>query len=177
MRRVISAGAVIFRRGRDLPDRQAGGHLKFLLLYHGRNYWNFPKGKLEEGERATQAFLREVEEETGLKHQDMRVLSGFRATDRYTFFDRYAQPATSNAKPAAERGQVFKIVIYYLVEARTRHIAISEEHEGFAWFTYREALKVARYKNTQAILKQAYEFIEKNLPRTTTRAPHHRERR
>ncbi len=77
MKRVISAGAVIFRRDRD-------GQLLFLLLYYGRNYWNFPKGKIEEGERATQAFLREVEEETGLKRNDLHLFSGFRTTERFT---------------------------------------------------------------------------------------------
>ncbi|MDP3727113.1 MAG: NUDIX domain-containing protein [bacterium] len=178
MKRVISAGAVIYRREpRTIPPGsvrgERDGEMKFLLLYYGRNYWNFPKGKLEEGERATQAFLREVEEETGLKQGDLRLLSGFRTTERFTFVDRYAhRPVRRGEQPL-----VFKVVIYYLVEARKREITISDEHEGFGWFTYHEALRIAKYKNTQSILKQAHEFIEKNLPRTTTRVPHHRERR
>ncbi len=64
MTQQISAGAVIFRRESD-------GTVKFLLLYHGKNYWNFPKGKLEAGERAIAAFLREVREETGLGEPDL----------------------------------------------------------------------------------------------------------
>lgn len=155
MKRVISAGAVIFRRDRD-------GQLLFLLLYYGRNYWNFPKGKIEEGERATQAFLREVEEETGLKRNDLHLFSGFRTTERFTFVDRYAPLSRRGER---ERPQVFKVVIYYLVESRTRTVTISEEHDGFGWFTYHEALRIAKYKNTQGILKQAHEFIQKNLPR------------
>ncbi len=167
MKKVISAGAVIFRRDphrtppgsvRDGRD----GQLRFLLLYYGRNYWNFPKGKLEEGERAMQAFLREVEEETGLKPADLRILSGFRTTERFTFVDRDPRMAQRQSK---DRPLVFKVVIYYLVEARKREVAISDEHEGFGWFTYHEALRAAKYKNTQSILKQAYEFIQKSLPR------------
>ena len=159
MKRVISAGAVIFRRDRD-------GQLLFLLLYYGRNYWNFPKGKIEEGERATQAFLREVEEETGLKRNDLHLFSGFRTTERFTFVDRYTPLPRRGER---ERPQVFKVVIYYLVESRKRTVTISEEHDGFGWFTYNEALRIAKYKNTQNILKRAYEFIQQNVRR---HAPH-----
>ncbi len=145
MNRQISAGAVIFRR-------EPEGQVKFLLLYHGKNYWNFPKGKLEQGERAMAAFLREVEEETGLKRSDLKIISGFKATDRYAFF-------------VGKQKQVFKIVIFYLVETKKREVMVSREHDGFGWFTYPEALHIAKYKNTQSIIRRAHEFIEKNLRR------------
>lgn len=156
--RQISAGAVIFRR-------EAGGDLKFLLLYHGRNYWNFPKGKLEEGERATAAFLREVEEETGLKRGDLKIISGFRATDRYAFLEGPAYHRRIHAKDHGQRARksIFKIVIFYLVETKKSEVVISEEHEGFGWFGYHEALRISKYKNTQNIIKRAHEFIQRNL--------------
>lgn len=157
MRRVVSAGAVIFRRP---PD----GQVKFLLLYYGRGYWNFPKGKVEEGEQPTSAFLREVEEETGLRATDLRILSGFRTTERYTFVDRYVERARSVDR-TEPRPKVFKLVIYYLVEARKREVTISDEHEGFGWFTYAESLSIAKYPNTRNILKQAHDFIRKGLRR------------
>ena len=158
MRPVISAGAIIFRRER--------GEVKFLLLYHGRNYWNFPKGKLERGERTMSAFVREVEEETGMRRHDLKILSGFQAQDRYVLSPPGA-PAGGH-----ERGRVIlKIVIYYLVETRRREVTISHEHDGFAWFGYHEALRIAKYKNTQAIIKRAYEFIQKNLRRHPAHPP------
>ena len=164
--RQISAGAIIFRR-------EAGGGIKFLLLYHGRNYWNFPKGKLEEGEQATAAFLREVEEETGLKRHDLKIMSGFRATDRYTFLEGRTYYRRINHKAHAERirGAVLKIVIFYLVETKKSEVVISEEHEGFGWFSYHEALRVSKYKNTQNIIKRANEFIQKNLRGGTSHPP------
>lgn len=156
--RQISAGAIIFRR-------EAGGAIKFLLLYHGRNYWNFPKGKLEEGERATAAFLREVEEETGLKRGDLKIISGFQATDRYMFSEGRTYYRRIHHKAYAEhaRGTVLKIVIFYLVETKKSEVVISEEHDGFGWFSYHEALRISKYKNTQNIIKRAHEFIQKNL--------------
>lgn len=135
--REISAGAVIFRRD--------GSNIKFLLLYHGGGYWNFPKGKIEKGERSFETFLREVQEETGIVRRDMKITPGFRVTDKYLFF--------RNKKP------VFKIVIFYLVETHKRDIKISREHEGYAWFSPKDAIHVLRFRNSKAIIQKAYAFI------------------
>jgi 8-oxo-dGTP pyrophosphatase MutT (NUDIX family)/phosphohistidine phosphatase SixA len=53
---VRAAGAVVLRKGR-------------VLLVHRPTYddWSFPKGKLDRGEGAPAAAVREVEEETGLR--------------------------------------------------------------------------------------------------------------
>ncbi|NPD03980.1 NUDIX hydrolase [Nocardioides sp. zg-1308] len=55
-RDVRAAGAVVTRRGGD------------VLLVHRPKYddWSFPKGKLDPGEHAVTAAVREVAEETGL---------------------------------------------------------------------------------------------------------------
>lgn len=52
-----SAGGVVLREGTVLLIRTSD--LK------GRTVWAFPKGKLDRGETAKQAAIREVEEETG----------------------------------------------------------------------------------------------------------------
>lgn len=137
--REISAGAVIFRR--------EGKLIKFLLLYHGRGYWNFPKGKIEKGERSFQTFLREVKEETGISQREMRIIPGFRVTDKYVFF--------RSKKP------IFKIVIFYLVETKKRKIEVSEEHDGYAWFLPKDAVTISKFKNSKRILNNAYEFVNK----------------
>ncbi len=53
---VLAAGVVVFRPGRR------------VLLVHRPKYddWSFPKGKLDRGEHAAAAAVREVAEETGL---------------------------------------------------------------------------------------------------------------
>ena len=147
MAREISAGIIIFRRTRE--------GLKFLLLYHGHNYWNFPKGKIESEERSLQTALREVEEETGIKPEDLRMRRHFKEYERFTFFRR--------------KEKVFKVVIFYLAETRKPQIVVSREHDGYAWFRYSEAMRLlARYKDSQIILKKAYEHMRQEQKRRST---------
>ena len=140
MRKVISAGIIIFRKSRE--------GLKFLLLYHGHNYWNFPKGKMEMGERSWQSALREVREETGLKSTELKFIENFKAYERFSF-----------GRP---KDQVFKIVILYLAETHQPNITVSYEHEGYAWFTFNDAKKVLfRYPENIRILTTAYDYLRK----------------
>lgn len=138
MGREISAGIIIYRKTPDGP--------KFLLLYHGGGYWNFPKGKLEEGERSFRAAVREVEEETGIKYKDLRFSKDyFKAHDRFVF----------------QRGgdKISKHVLFYLAETHNPEIRLSEEHEGYGWFLYERAMRVIKYKNLREILQQAHDTL------------------
>src|SRR2546429_9473559 len=55
------AGGIILRRVHLAPPQ-------VLLVHHARKgCWGFPKGRIERGETARQAALREVREETGLR--------------------------------------------------------------------------------------------------------------
>ncbi|MFB9312292.1 NUDIX hydrolase [Nocardioides plantarum] len=79
---VRAAGVVVFRPGRR------------VLLVHRPKYddWSFPKGKLDPGEHATTAAVREVAEETGLHvrlclplhDQAYRVLAGHKTVHYWT---------------------------------------------------------------------------------------------
>jgi 8-oxo-dGTP pyrophosphatase MutT (NUDIX family)/phosphohistidine phosphatase SixA len=57
---VRAAGCIVWRAGKKQPE---------VLLVHRPRYedWSFPKGKLDRGEEAYDAAIREVEEETGLR--------------------------------------------------------------------------------------------------------------
>jgi 8-oxo-dGTP diphosphatase len=79
---VVSAGVVVF------------GPQARVLLVHRPKYddWSFPKGKLDRGEQAAVAAVREVEEETGLRvrlgpplgHQRYRVSAGMKTVHYWT---------------------------------------------------------------------------------------------
>jgi len=136
----IASGLIIFRRNRE--------GLKFLLLYHGNGYWNFPKGKLEKEERSFRAALREVREETGLAERDLKIVRNFKAYERFSF--------------RRNRQKIFKIVILYLAETDKHRIRISDEHSGYGWFSFSESRKLlAKYKENLMIVSNAYAFLEK----------------
>lgn len=137
--REISAGFIIYRRTKD--------GIRYLLLYHGGNYWNFPKGKIEAGERSFRAALRELKEETGLHKTDLVFRERFRTTDKYIF--------------SRGKEKIFKIVIFYLAESRRNDIRLSHEHDGYGWFLHRDAARVIKFKNLRAILKEANDLLTK----------------
>ena len=148
--REISAGLVVFRRTEEGP--------KFLLLYHGGRYWNFPKGHIEAEEKSLEAAVRETEEETGIRAVDLKLKKKFKAYERYGFF--------------SGKRRIFKIVIFYLAETRVRQIKISKEHGGFGWFLYRDARGLLRsYKDSETVLRQAYTFLRKGKFTNLTNKP------
>lgn len=137
-KREISAGIIVYRRTEEGP--------KFLILYHGHNYWNFPKGKIESEEKSLAAALRETREETGLSGQDLRLVKNFKTYERF-YFRRAGQP-------------YFKIVIFYLAETSNPVVRVSKEHQGYAWFLYPEGRRILdRYRDSQKVLKHAYDFL------------------
>jgi 8-oxo-dGTP pyrophosphatase MutT (NUDIX family) len=138
----ISAGIIVYKREKD---RDGKLETKYLLLYHGRGYWNFPKGKIEKEERSVQAALREVSEETGIPTRFLRLEKDFRMTDKYIF---------------QHKGQkIFKIVIFFLAQAIKPEVKISWEHEGYGWFLYNDAQKLLKHRNIKIILKKANEHL------------------
>ncbi|MEK7195425.1 MAG: NUDIX domain-containing protein [Patescibacteria group bacterium] len=140
VKRQVVAGFVIYRKTHE--------GAKFLLLYRRGAYWNFPKGHFEQGENSFTAALREVEEETGLKNSDLRIVNGFKAYQRFHF------------ESGEER--IHDTVILYLAETKKEEIRISpREHSGFAWFFYRDALRVVggKYVGVKKVLQQANSFL------------------
>jgi bis(5'-nucleosidyl)-tetraphosphatase len=155
-----SAGLVVFRRTPEGP--------KFLILYHGGSYWNFPKGHIEKEEDELTAALRETKEEAGLNPRDLRIVQNFKTYERFTF-RRNSQ-------------SIFKIVTFYLAETRTRDVRISEEHQhGYGWFTYHEANKIlGKHRDSQKVLRQSFEFLraqQRPRPPQPPQAPTSRTRR
>ena len=67
---IFAAGAVLWRPNPNDPTRVE------VALVHRSRYddWSFPKGKLDPGETAIVAAVREVEEETGFRAQLGRKL-------------------------------------------------------------------------------------------------------
>lgn len=136
------AGFVVYRKTEE--------GTKYLLLYRRGTYWNFPKGKFEEGENDLTAALRELSEETGIEEKDLSLVPGFKTQLRYNF------------KIGDER--IYDTVILYLAETEKADVVISpREHSGYAWFLMTDAMKVigTKYVGTKRVLKQAHDFLRK----------------
>jgi 8-oxo-dGTP pyrophosphatase MutT (NUDIX family) len=136
-----SAGAIVFRK--------EGNRIFYLLLQYPssakapRNYWDFPKGHVEKGEKEIETVKREVKEETGL--EDIEIVDGFKKLIKYFF------------KFKGEN--IFKIVTYFLAETKNKNVKISFEHIGYKWLPCEEALEQLTFKNAKEILKKANDFL------------------
>jgi len=136
-----SAGAVIFRRENN--------KIYYLLLHYPssakapKEYWDFPKGHGEKGEKEIDTVKREVKEETNL--EDIQFIEGFKEWVKYFF--------------KWEGKTIFKIVTFYLVETETKDIEISGEHLGYEWLPYEKAIEKLTFKNAKEILKRANDFL------------------
>ena len=126
---VQSAGVVVFRPGRQ------------VLLVHRPKYddWSFPKGKLDRGEHATTAAVREVLEETGL-----RV--------------RLGRPVSEQRYPV---GQRMKTVRYWSGRAvgddDVSGYLVNAEIDDVEWVSHDEARERLTYSRDVATLTEALE--------------------
>jgi 8-oxo-dGTP pyrophosphatase MutT (NUDIX family) len=136
VRREFSAGFVIFRQTDSGP--------RFLLLDYGK-HWDYPKGHLEKGETAWDAAVRELEEETGIRRVER--VGGFKEEMHYLFRSK-------------KRGLVSKRVTFFLGRTETKKVALSDEHEGYAWMAYREALDRLTYPNARRMLRAAWSALK-----------------
>ena len=114
----LSAGVIIVR------FKAAAPHYLLLRVF---NYWDFPKGMVEENEEPLAAALREVEEETALQHLVFVWGKEYRQTEPY-------------------RTWVAKVARYYLAESPSGHVHLPinpelgrPEHHEFRWLPYEQA--------------------------------------
>ncbi|HLC89626.1 MAG TPA: NUDIX domain-containing protein [Patescibacteria group bacterium] len=142
MVRKKSVGVVIFKR--------EGKAIRYLLLHHGGEYWNFPKGTQEKDETDAQTALRELEEETGIVNP--KIIEGF--CEKYEYdFDTHIKGGVKE--------KIYKTAIFYLGEVDQVKVKISHEHFDFGWFDYQTALKRLFYQRGQNLLKKAHQFLLK----------------
>lgn len=133
--RTLSAGVVVVRREGDAWR---------CLLLRAFQYWDSPKGQVEDGEKPIQAALREVREETGIRDLDF-----IRGHD-YVETGPYA------------RGKVAR---YYLAETHSRHVVLGvnpelgrPEHQEYRWVSFRRARQLASPR-----VKRVLEWAEQRL--------------
>jgi len=147
MPKETSAGAVVFRR--------ENSKIYYLLLHYEAGHWDFPKGHIEKDEKEEDTVKREVTEETGI--EDIKIIEGFKEWIKYFYRKTYGLNEDEKKKVP----WTFKIVTFYLAEAKTEEVKISFEHTGFKWLPYKEAIEQITFKKAKEILKKAHHYPAK----------------
>jgi 8-oxo-dGTP pyrophosphatase MutT (NUDIX family) len=131
-----SAGGVVYRLD--------GGRPLFLLIRDSYRNWGFPKGHLEDGERAEAAAVREVREETGLASLEVRA-----AIETIDWYFRF-------------RGRLIHKVCHFFLMETDRSDTSPQRTEGITacrWAPFEEAREAISYANARAVLERAHELV------------------
>lgn len=116
---------------------------KILLLHRQDskpqgNTWGMPAGKVEKGESALEAMVRELEEETGYKADKEELFFTKTVYVRYPEYD-------------------FVYHIYKLLLEEDYDVKIDpESHKGFEWVNPKDALIKNMIKDLDACIKLCY---------------------
>jgi len=121
---------------------------KFLFLRNSRGWLDFPKGEIEKTENAKEAALRELEEETGLKKEEIAIDPFFVYSFKYFFYGE-------------DKEVIAKTVKIFLCETEKEEIKISPEHVGYVWLSYEEAMKNLSFKTTKKVIEVAFNYLTK----------------
>lgn len=121
-----------------------------LIMFSSANqYWEFPKGKVERGEKELDTLKREVFEETGIKRLRLHPL--FREHLYYHF--RVGDLVIN------------KVVIYYLFKTGAK-IRVSDEHQEYKWVNLHDVDQYLRHVNQRNLVKRVRQFIRHHPVRT-----------
>jgi ADP-ribose pyrophosphatase YjhB (NUDIX family) len=106
----------------------------------GRQVWTFPKGHIEQGEKATEAALREVQEETGYDCEIVEPL------DRLQYYFQRNGELTK------------KTVTWFLMRPLEKTgTPDAEEIMETEWVSREEAVNRAKYKSDKKLLSKIKE--------------------
>jgi 8-oxo-dGTP pyrophosphatase MutT (NUDIX family) len=131
-----SAGGVVFRLDGDDP--------LYLLIRDSYQNWGFPKGHIETGERAEDAALREVREETGIV--DISVRGPIETIDWHFRF----------------RGRLIHKICHFFLMHTAQAQTSPQRTEGITacqWVAYEAAEVAVTYANARLVLRRAQEMI------------------
>jgi len=106
---------------------------KFLLLRHNienEEYWNIPKGGIEEGETTTETVKRELREEAGIIDYSLK--------DKY-FVTMHTYTSKGNLRKA--------YITHFAAITKKNKPELSSEHIDYKWLSFKELLEQAHFPN------------------------------
>ena len=128
--------------------RQTDDGLKFLLMKRNLNkiyehLWQGVAGKIEDGETAPEAAIRELKEETGLDPVNMFV-----ADHVSRFYEVH--------------GDRVNLVPVFGMEVDSDEVMLSEEHVDFKWVTIKEALNTLVWNGQKEGIQTVRDMVISN---------------
>ncbi len=132
-----SAGGVIYRK---IDDR-----IEIVLIaVKNKTVWTLPKGLIDKGEKAEDAAIREILEETGLYTE----IISFIDEKSYWFYVK-----RDNVKC---KKTVLYFLVKYLKGDLNKH---GWEVDDAKWFDIDEAIEKASYNSDKVVIQQAKELL------------------
>ena len=126
-----TSGGIVFRMTPDQKD------IEILLIEDSKNRWTIPKGHIEPGETAKQTAIREIGEESGLKHVDVLTWLG-KIHFKYRRLDKLVLMTTQ----------------VYLVQSvdKKEHPTKEKWMNGIRWFSFSDALDAIEYADIEKLM-------------------------
>lgn len=133
----FSAGGVVYKK-------ESGQILWLVCKHSGYHKWVLPKGLIDEGEKAEETAVREVEEECGIK---TKIIAKIPEPEKYIY--------TMNGV------KIFKMVFYFLMEYISGDIKNHDfEMEEVGWFEFEEAVKKLNFHGAKKVLEKAHQLLQ-----------------
>lgn len=126
-----TAGGVVFRRNDKTND------VEILLIQDAKDRWTIPKGHIEEGESAKETAVREIGEETGLKH--LKIINWL---------------GKINFQYRRQQSLVLMTTEIFLTQATKDTDALVPEDwmNGIKWFSANDALEKIEYEDISKLI-------------------------
>lgn len=115
------------------------GRALFVRTHKWRDTWGVPGGKIDRGESAEAALVREFQEETGLAIRDVQFVAVFEAIDSSEFH-----------KPT------HMVLLNYICRCDGGAVTLNEEAQEARWLTRAEALALPLNSFTRALIDAAH---------------------
>jgi 8-oxo-dGTP pyrophosphatase MutT (NUDIX family) len=149
VKREFSAGGIVYKRVKERESKK----LKTLWLviqpegggHWSKGRWQFPKGIIEEGEKAQKTAEREIEEETGVKAKAIKKVEDL----RIFFYDE-------------EKNRILKTISLFLMsyQGEGKRKEDQEKIAEVIWLPYKEACKRLTFATEKEALEKAKKALE-----------------